>query len=444
MAAWITPFIESCLDLSQVLNRSITAGWMVLIILLLRPLLQKAPRHTHLFLWGLVALRLILPVFPESSFRLFLFGKTILSTDQLQIRLLFLTPVWLGGMAALFGYVLFSYGQLRQRITTAVRLRDNLYQSEFVTAPFILGLFHPKIYLPYREDSFSLLVLHEETHLRRHDPWWKALGFLLLAIHWFNPLMWLAYHLLCRDLELACDEQIMKRLSPKQRDDYSQTIPILCAARNPVLSCPLSFDETSVRWRKLFLQEYQRPAVWVIAASVILCVIAAIGSLADPSYDYVQRIHSGNVHGRDDFDSVTYRMELGHQIKGGTLYVEDHKSGDCLFSTSVPFSADCKELTIFLDYQSQMNYETWDHLYQGLTLRVQTDNGLTLLDTVLPPSGRTYSEMVGRSCRLCDDLAIYPVEKGSEIALVTVLWGYLGEYNEHDALVIRAEFDGES
>ena len=241
----------------RIINMSISASFVVLAVLLLRLLLKKAPRWITVVLWGIVAIRLICPFSVESALSLIpsketvspsimtdplptintgilainsainpIIGESLAPTpgnsvNPLQIWIPILTAAWVLGMAALLIYAVISYARIKKQIGTAVLLRNNIYQSENVESPFVLGIIKPKIYLPFDVDEKDLeyIVAHEMAHIRRKDHLWKPLGFLLLVLHWFNPLMWLAYVLLCRDIELACDEKVIKTLDRERRAD---------------------------------------------------------------------------------------------------------------------------------------------------------------------------------------------------------------------------------
>ena len=235
----------------KIINMSISASWLVLAVLLLRFVLKKAPKWVNVLLWGIVAVRLAFPFSIESALSLIPSAETVpmdiemavqptinsgvpvinsmvnpmlssfappqdvlTSANPLQIWIPIFSILWIAGIAALLLYTVVSFWRLRRKVSEAVILRDNIFQSENVASPFVLGVFRPKIYLPYNMGGQDLnhVVAHEQAHIRRRDHWWKPLGFLLLTIHWFNPLMWLAYVLLCRDIELACDEKVIKVL----------------------------------------------------------------------------------------------------------------------------------------------------------------------------------------------------------------------------------------
>lgn len=316
----------------KLVNMSVTAGWLVLAVLVLRLLLRNAPKSIRCVLWGLVGLRLVLPVSVESVFSLIPSAEPV--SDPIQViqrnwnAETVTTPiipdaagsaaapaapgvsmietsitgtasaapvqapsltsifaaVWLVGMAVLLAYSIVSYLRLRRRVATAVRLRDNLYQSEAVDSPFILGLLRPRIYLPFRMDEGSMapVIAHEQAHIRRRDHWWKPLGFLLLAVYWFNPLIWVAYILLCRDIELACDERVIRDMSAEEKKAYSSALLQCSVSRRSIAACPLAFGEVGVKARIKNVLSYKKPAFWVILVAVIACIIAAVCFLTNP------------------------------------------------------------------------------------------------------------------------------------------------------------------
>ena len=206
------------------------------------------------------------------------------SANPLQIWIPVLTGIWLFGIAALFLYSAVSYWRLHRKVCEAVILRGNIYQSEKVCSPFVLGIIKPKIYLPYHMDSREMdhVIAHEQTHIRRKDHWWKPLGFLLLTIHWFNPLMWLSYILLCRDIELACDEKVIREMGNEQRADYTQALVACSVDRRLIAACPLAFGEIGVKERVKSVMNYKKPAFWIVLASVIVCAVIAVCFLTNP------------------------------------------------------------------------------------------------------------------------------------------------------------------
>ena len=304
----------------KIVNMSISASWAVVAVLALRFCLKKAPKWVNVLLWGIVAARMVFPFSIESVLSLIPSAETIsptimmeqspsvqtgvpalnhvinpvisgsftpapgASANPLQIWIPVLTGIWLFGIAALFLYSAVSYWRLHRKVCEAVILRGNIYQSEKVCSPFVLGIIKPKIYLPYHMDSREMdhVIAHEQTHIRRKDHWWKPLGFLLLTIHWFNPLMWLSYVLLCRDIELACDEKVIREMGNEQRADYTQALVACSVNRRLIAACPLAFGEIGVKERVKSVMNYKKPAFWIVLASVIVCAVIAVCFLTNP------------------------------------------------------------------------------------------------------------------------------------------------------------------
>ena len=305
----------------SVVNMSIAASWIVLAVLLLRFLLKKAPKWITVLLWAVVAIRLICPFAIESKASLIPSSQTISpgimtdtvpqvytgipavnnrinpiigdsfapnpgdSINPLQVIIPVASVLWAVGILALIVYGSISYLRIRKKTATAVLLRDNIYQSEAVISPFVLGILRPRIYLPFSVSASEMLhvIAHEEAHLRRKDHWWKPIGFAILALHWFNPLMWLAYVLLCRDIEMACDQKVVKDLSVAERADYSQALLHCSVGRRMVVSCPLAFGEVGVKDRVKSVLNYKKPAFWILATGILASVVLAVCFLTDPA-----------------------------------------------------------------------------------------------------------------------------------------------------------------
>ena len=303
-----------------VINMSISASWIVLAVVLLRLLLKKAPKWITVLLWGIVAVRLICPFTIESVVSLIPSAETIspeimmdttpeihsgipilnntinpvisesftpdpaASANPLQILIPVLSIVWLVGIVAMLAYTAISYFKVTRKIGTAVLLRDNIFQSENVGSPFVLGIAKPKIYLPFNmhKQDMSHVIAHEQAHIRRKDHWWKPFGFLLLALHWFNPLMWLGYVLLCRDIELACDEKVIQELNPEQKADYSQALLTCSVNRRVITACPLAFGEVGVKNRVKSVLNYKKPAFWIVTIAIAASIVAAVCFLTNP------------------------------------------------------------------------------------------------------------------------------------------------------------------
>lgn len=303
-----------------IVNMSISASWIVLAVLVLRLLLKKSPKWITVLLWGIVAIRLVCPFSLESVLSLIPSAETISpeiitesspaidsgvpiidntvnpiigesftptpgdSVNPLQVWILVASIVWVIGIAAMLLYTVISYLRVKAKIGTAVLLRDNIFQSENVVSPFVLGLIRPKIYLPFNmnEQDMTHVIAHEKAHISRRDHLWKPFGFLVLAVHWFNPLMWLSYTLLCKDIELACDEKVIKEFDSEQKADYSQALLSCSVNRRMIAACPLAFGEVSVKDRIKSVLSYKKPAFWIIIAAVVVSLIASVCFLTNP------------------------------------------------------------------------------------------------------------------------------------------------------------------
>ncbi|MBO7254396.1 MAG: M56 family metallopeptidase, partial [Clostridia bacterium] len=192
--------------------------------------------------------------------------------------------IWDFGMGLMVLYFVLSYVKLYNKVKTAVRLKDNIFQSENVYSPFILGFFNPKIYIPFNmpEKEMNFVLSHEKSHLRRKDHWWKPLGYLLLMVHWFNPFIWVSYILLCKDIELASDEKVVKNFSVEQKADYAKALLLCSVGKRNVLTCPVSFGETDIKGRVASVLKHKKPAVWIIAIGVVSCALLVAFFLTDP------------------------------------------------------------------------------------------------------------------------------------------------------------------
>lgn len=322
----------------KLVNLSISASWLILAVLVLRGVLKKAPKWVMPLLWGVVALRLVCLFSIESALSLIPSAETIpseivtetrepvlyeqatldivtnptlpsaaevpvgVSRQQAQVDFNIYSVLWLAGMAALLVHALVSAGKLKRKLATAILLRDNIYESEFVDSPFVFGVVKPNIYLPMHMDegAAAYVIAHEHAHLARRDHWWKVLGYLVLALHWFNPLVWVAYILFCRDIELACDEKVVKGLDGAARADYSQALLSCAAPKRAVAACPLAFGEGNIKTRVKSALHYKKPAFWVAAAAVLAVVIVAVCFLTNPrsergSLVWAQKLNAADV-----------------------------------------------------------------------------------------------------------------------------------------------------
>ena len=304
----------------KILNMSITASWLILAVIIVRPLLKKAPKWIVCFLWGFVAIRLICPFSFESVLSLIPSSETIPSNialqhepainsgitivnetvnpiiaesftpavgnsvNPLQIVIPILTVIWFTGVVVMLAYALISYLKLKKEVSACVPVGGNIFACDEVKAPFILGVFKPIIYVPssMKGETLKHVIAHENAHLQRRDHWWKPLGFLLLSLYWFNPLCWIAYILLCRDIEMACDEKVIRDMKKDEVAAYSQALLDCSFSRKRIAACPLAFGEIGVKERVKGVLNYRKPAFWIILIAVIACIVLAVCLMTDP------------------------------------------------------------------------------------------------------------------------------------------------------------------
>lgn len=366
----------------KTINISISACWLILVILILRIILKKTPKWVSVLLWSIVAIRLLNPFTIESTFSLIPSAETIpekiltgpgfdiqtgippvddrvnnylgdryfegvtVPTNNGSNVLTVLAVIWIIGILLLAAYTVASYRSLRQKVAAGVLYRDNIFQSENVSFPFVLGIVRPRIYLPFKMggQDFQYVVAHEQAHIHRKDHWWKPLGFLLLMVHWFNPLMWLAYVLLCRDIELACDERVIKELNNQQRADYAQVLVSCSVKQSVIAACPLAFGEVEAKERVKSIMNYKRSAVWITVLSLIGCVLIAACFLTNPEQDsFEDRIV-------DSFDLEQYRTDyIGDAPKVSAIAQQlPYPKGYTYSSIELQTSTEPYELSIYL------------------------------------------------------------------------------------------------
>ena len=330
----------------KVLNMSITAGWFILAVLCIRLLFRKIPKWMNCLLWGVVAIRLICPFSIESPFsilsstepikssavvegevrndipsidsRLTIVQNTINpmltetfaynesdSVAPLQVVTFAAGLVWCCGMVLLIICAMGSVVKLHKLVNEAVCVRENIYICDAVKSPFILGIFRPRIYFSsaLREREMDYILAHESAHLKRKDHWWKALGYLLLCIHWFNPLCWMAYSLLCKDIELACDEKAAKNMTFHEKKEYAKVLLSCAGQRSLVMVCPLAFGEVGVKERVKSVLNYKKPTVWIMMATAAVFVILAVCFLTNPTKGDVE-LQNPIDENKDVYESV--------------------------------------------------------------------------------------------------------------------------------------------
>lgn len=321
-----------------VLDMSLSASWIILAVLAARLVLKKAPKWMICSLWALVALRLLCPISLESSFSLIpdvdfsqdvpvqnetipqrAYGEILSSEGEVLVRKPMnptgktwgeilssdgeilvskelqpsaaaktgydtLSLLWGIGILLLLGYAAVSYLRIRSKVQVSIDLGNHVYLCDYIDTPFILGILKPKIYLPSEMDpkDAAHVLSHERAHLKRRDHWWKPLGFVLLSLHWFNPLMWVAYVLLCRDIELACDEKVVRNFAGPEKKAYSEALLKCSVPRHLIAACPLAFGEVSVKQRVKSVLHYKKPRFWIILTTVVIAIVVAVCFLTDP------------------------------------------------------------------------------------------------------------------------------------------------------------------
>ena len=385
-------------------NMSVAAGWLILVVLVLRLALKKAPRWITCLLWALVAVRLVCPVnlqSPVSAYQVatpaavqdsggveyFQYvhasgDKPSIQLDVETIRPAEITPaqqetaadtahtvtrylppyvtIWLAVGGALLLYGLASTLRLRYRVREGMRLRENIWLCDAVTSPFLLGILRPRIYLPsgMDEGQMDYVLAHEHAHLQRGDHIWKPLGYLLLAVHWFNPLVWVAYWLFCRDIETACDERVVRSLSVEDKKAYSNALLSCSQGRRMVLACPVAFGEEGVKGRIKAVLNYKKPAFWVIAAAVIACIVVAVCFLTDP----VGKTGRGTLtFVAKDSVACDWRADFTVETKDAALdaniYAEVWRDGQCRTTQLWQMSRYTNELSVQM-VQPERNLQT--------------------------------------------------------------------------------------
>lgn len=306
----------------KLLNMSISASVLILIVVLLRGVLRRSPKWIHCLLWGMVAVRLVCPLSFESSFSLAPradFVETKLGVqredgrymnsatdagkalnddlDNAQNKNLAnkgnadrqgdwkkISWTWFVGVVLLLGYAAISYLRFRKKVQASVRLRDGIYVCDNIRTPFILGVIRPGIYLPSDMDEVQTdnVIAHERAHLSRLDQVWKPLGYCLLAVYWFNPLCWLAYVLFCRDMELACDEKVIRDMDVEDKKVYSRVLLSFSDPSHRIAAGPLAFGEIGVKKRIQSVLNYRKPAFWMVGLAILALVVTSLCFLTNP------------------------------------------------------------------------------------------------------------------------------------------------------------------
>ena len=408
--------------LLRVLNKGFAVSWLILAIIVVRLFLKKAPKWSVCLLWGLVAVRLLLPFSFVSAFSLVpsaelvqqnidtsnaevpridsgiaivnetvnpvveraLTADEITGINKVRTAQFYLSIVWITGASAMLLYALISFGLLKRRVRASVAIKDRVMVCDDVKSPFILGIVRPLIYVPsdMGGDTLDLVIAHETAHLKRHDHWWKPLGFVLLAIYWFNPLCWAAYVLLCRDIEAACDEKVIRDQSKEYAAAYSQALLDCSVHRRMIAACPLAFGEIGVKARIKAILNYRKPAFWIIAAALLGCIAVAVCFLTDP---FPSSISS-------DLNSVLEKTVLD----GDTIYNEDYYR--CCDIKALRSNTDGNVMTVYawvLDEEysyinGEIHDESGSHFPAIFTVNIVSDGYEMADDYWIPRDGADY------------------------------------------------------
>ena len=435
-------------------NMSVAAGWLILAVLVLRLLLKKAPRWITCLLWALVAVRLVCPVSlqsPVSAYQVatpaavqdsggvtyFQYVHTSGDKPSIQWDMADLRPagittvqqdtaadtshtvtrymppyvmIWLAVGGALLLYGLVSTLRLRYRVREGMRLRENIWLCDAVTSPFLLGILRPSIYLPSGMDERQMdyVLAHEHAHLRRGDHIWKPLGYLLLAVHWFNPLVWVAYWLFCRDIETACDERVVRSMGVEDKKAYSMALLTCSQGRRMVLACPVAFGEVGVKSRIKAVLHYKKPGFWIVLAAVLACIVVAVCFLTDP-----MGVRGQVTYGPQDADrrQTEISLSLDDAALDMVIYNDWWDSGQCISTRQLTATRYDSSLTIRMEEQEQM---------AGITTVLEADGGNA--------AERMGHELYGPPQEMrfvtCDEGTRRSVQAGDQVILAVLACDY--------------------
>lgn len=391
----------------KLLNMSVSASGFILIAVLLRALLKRSPKWIHCLLWGLVAVRLVCPLSFESSFSLapradfveaklgvqsedgrYMNSATDVSKalnddlDNAQNKNLAnegnadrqgdwkkISWTWFVGAVLLLSYAAISYLRFRKKVQASVRLRDGIYVCDNIRTPFILGVIRPGIYLPSDMDEVQTdnVIAHERAHLSRLDQVWKPLGYCLLAVYWFNPLCWLAYVLFCRDMELACDEKVIRDMDVEDKKVYSRVLLSFSDPSHRIAAGPLAFGEIGVKKRIQSVLNYRKPAFWMVGLAILALVVTSLCFLTNPK--------AAN-------DPVQTMGTAEYQLPDG---LEAESADDLTIFTpnayKVGSEASCADDRISAGYIQKFNTtDDWGTMKDGKIEQVYSDNHSTVED----------------------------------------------------------------
>lgn len=302
----------------EIINMSITSSYVILFVILIRFFLKKAPKIYSYSLWSVVLLRLTIPFSFQSIFSLMRIntkaipedimytqvpqinsGITVIdrvvnnslpapvivaSVNPMQIWIALGGVIWILGLIVLIIYSIITTMKLSKRLKSAVHISDNIYENTIIKTPFVFGLVNPKIYLPkdLSEIEKQYIIKHEQTHIERYDHIIKFVAFLVVSIHWFNPLVWMSFFLMTEDMELSCDEKVIKELGNGIKKDYSNSLLSLSTGRRIIGGSPIAFGENNTKGRIKNILNYKKPEFWVSIVAIIVIVAVGIGLLSNP------------------------------------------------------------------------------------------------------------------------------------------------------------------
>lgn len=339
---------------TEILNQSISASWLILAVIVIRAFMKKTPKSLRYVLWGFVAVRLLCPVFLESTWSLVpnievrskqnnenesfdsvavgdaenldeskneasgmsenqqdnlqnmeaeepnkdigdervevlpdeVVDITDLNTNRFSMQAIFpiAAGIWMLGMVVIGFRSVISVIRLKNKVAASLQIGENIWMCDEIQSPFVLGVISPRIYVPsfITEEQLPFILAHENEHLKYRDHWWKPVGFAILTFYWFNPLVWAAYILLCRDMELACDERVIRQMNEEEKKQYSKSLLICNNPRHMIFACPVAFGEIGVKERVKNILDYKKPSTWIVAMGVIVCIIIAVCFMTNP------------------------------------------------------------------------------------------------------------------------------------------------------------------
>lgn len=396
----------------KLFNMSVTASWIALAVILLRLLLKKAPKYITCIMWALVGLRLVFPFSIESITSLVPSAETVpndivyaetpmihsgissvnsavnpiistsfaptpeIGVNPMQIVTGIATLVWIIGMALMLVYTAVSYLRIRLRVREAIVFKDDVMLCDRVSTPFILGVIKPRIYLSSdtSPSDMEYIIAHERAHLKRRDHLWKPLGFLLLTVYWFNPVLWIAYVLLCRDIELACDEKVISSMGAEVKKPYSEALINCSASRRMISACPIAFGEVGVKGRIKAVLNYKKPAFWIIILALVSCIVLALCFLTDPK-------NEEEITGSADFAVVS--QESSSELEGVWAEI-----------TKTDFDAEAPTMTVVWhnDSEYELTFGQEFYIYRNengeyTDMRITENYIFTLIGYLLLPGG---------------------------------------------------------